>query len=148
MTEMTKYLDPKLITFFEAKDQTEALRTLVDLLDSAGKLPNKEKFLEAIIDREKVVSTGIGMGVAFPHAKQPEFKDFFVAIAILKEGVDWKALDDTPVRIIFMIGGPDNKQTEYLQLLSKLTMAIEDEKKRKQLLKIHSPESIIALFQE
>jgi PTS system nitrogen regulatory IIA component len=71
---------------------------------------------------------------------------FFIAIAISKKGIDWNALDNAAVRLIFMIGGPEGKQTEYLQLLSSLTMAIKDEDIRKKLLTLNSKEAIIQLF--
>lgn len=145
-TRFSQYMDPSLIDFIDVQTRDEALQALVDTLDAAGRLPDRLSFYEAIIDREKVVSTGIGMGVAIPHAKQPLFKDFFIALAISKKGIDWKALDGAPVRLIFMIGGPDNKQTEYLQLLSSLTMAIKDEELRKKLLTLNSKEAIIQLF--
>ena len=148
MSKIIRYLDPQLITLFDVSNQAEALETLIDLADRAGKIPNKESFLKAVFDREKLVSTGIGMGVALPHAKQPQFQDFFIAIGILKQGIDWKALDGAPVRIIFLIGGPGNKQTEYLKLLSNLTTAIKNEEKRKKLLQTNSPEAIIKLFKE
>ncbi len=63
------------------------------------------------MEREKIVSTGIGMGVAIPTPKLNSVEDFFIAIAVLTHGVEWNALDGGPVRLIFMIGGPDDKQT-------------------------------------
>ena len=72
------------------------------------------------------------MGVAVPHAKMDNFTDFFIAVGIQKQkGLDWNALDKAPVRLIFMIGGPEDKQSEYLQILSLLTSAIKDVELRK-----------------
>ena len=147
MVKIIRYLDPRLITFLDIANQTEALETLVDLVDRSGRLPDKGSFLQAVFEREKLVSTGIGMGVALPHAKQSSFRDFFIAIGILKKGIDWQALDDAPVRIIFLIGGPADKQTEYLQLLSSLTTAIENEEKRKMLLQADNAEKVLELFE-
>jgi len=146
MIKISKYLDPKLITFIDAADRDEALKVLINLLHQNGKLADPSVFYQAIIDREKIVSTGIGMGVAIPHAKLPDFDDFFIAIGILQKGLDWKALDGAPVRVVIMIGGPDDKQTEYLQMLSKLTLAIKDEQRRKKMLTLNSPTDIIELF--
>jgi PTS system nitrogen regulatory IIA component len=139
-------MDPNLVCFIDVDTRQEALQEMVDMLYYADKLKDKEQFLKAILDREKVVSTGIGLGVAIPHAKLPDYPDFFIAIAISKKGIDWNALDNAAVRLIFMIGGPDDKQTEYLQLLSHLTMAIKDEERRKKLLTLNSKEAIIQLF--
>ena len=143
---ISKYLDPRLVTELRVDTRDDALRALVDLLDLEGKLLNKEAFYEAILERERIVSTGIGMGVAVPDAKLSGYSTFFIAIGIHQRGIAWEALDGFPVRLIFMIGGPDDKQTEYLQLLSRLTLAIKDEERRKKILQLNKPEDIIALF--
>lgn len=148
MIKISKYLDLKLISFISAENRDEALHAIVDNLNRHGVLKDKEIFYHSILEREKVVSTGIGMGVAIPHAKLGGYDDFFIAIGILQKGVDWNSFDESPVRIIFMIGGPDDKQTEYLQILSGLTMAIKDEDKRRKMLTLNSPEAIMALFKE
>ncbi len=147
MIKIAKYLNKNLILFINANNRDEALEKLVDCIYQDGKLEDRESFFQAIIEREKIVSTGIGMGVAIPHAKLPGYDEFFIAIGILKKGVDWQAIDHSPVRIIFMIGGPDDKQTEYLQILSGLTLAIKNEDLRKKLLTLNSPEDIVKLFE-
>lgn len=140
------YLDPRLIAFLDVETRDEAIKTLVTMIHEAGKLQDRYAFYEAIIEREKIVSTGIGMGTAIPHAKLNSYDNFFIAIGILRKGLDWNALDGSPVRIIFLIGGPDDKQTEYLQILSKLTQLIKDDQTRKKMLTLNSPEDIIKLF--
>ncbi len=146
MAKIAPYLSAKRVVFLDVSNRDEALRQLVDVIAADGKVKDKELFFNAIMDREKIVSTGISMGVAIPHAKLAEYDDFFIAIGILQKGVDWGALDGAQVRIIFMIGGPDDKQTEYLQILSALTGAIKDEEIRKALLQEKSPEKIVELF--
>lgn len=146
MTPIAQYMDPNLVCFIDAETRQEALQAMVNILYYSDRLQEKEHFLKAILDREKIVSTGIGLGVAIPHAKLPNYKDFFIAIGISKKGIDWNALDNSAVRLIFMIGGPDDKQTEYLQLLSNLTIALKDEERRKKLLTLNSKEAIIQLF--
>ncbi len=122
---------------------------LVDLLYKSKKLKDKDQFYKKIIEREKIVSTGIGMGIAIPHAKLKEYDDFFIALGILKNHkINWNSLDYIPVRMVFMIGGPEIKQNEYLQLLSKLTIAIKDDFLRKNILKATNKEEIIKLFSQ
>ena len=146
MIRISKYLDPSLVIFLNAESRDEALNSMVDAAYAAQKIHDKEAFYAAIIDREKIVSTGIGMGVAIPHAKLSSYDDFFIGIGILPKGVDWNSLDGSPVRLVFMIGGPDDKQTEYLQILSSLTLAIKDEERRKKIVTLNSPAAIIDLF--
>lgn len=145
--EISDYLEKELIAFLDVKTQDQALVYLIDLLDGAGKLKNKEAFYHAILDREKIVSTGIGIGVAIPHAKLPGYDDFFIAIGIQKgEGIEWHSLDGLPVRIVIMIGGPEDRQAEYLNILSMLTSAIKGEDRRKALLKATTKEEVLAVF--
>lgn len=143
---ISKYLNANLVKLLDVNDRDAALHTLVDLLNSQGRLKDREIFYQAILERENIVSTGIGMGVAVPHAKISGYETFFIAIGIHPKGIPWDALDGVPVRLIFMIGGPDDKQTEYLQLLSRLTMAIKDEERRKKILQLTNAQDIIALF--
>jgi PTS system nitrogen regulatory IIA component len=138
-----------VICFLEESSRDHALEKLVNALGDEGEIADKPTFLEAIIKREKIVSTGIGMGVAIPHAKLPSFDRFFLAVGLqkTKEGIEWDALDGAPVRLIFMIGGPANQQTEYLKILSRLTAAIKDEERRKKLLASETKEEVISLFE-
>jgi nitrogen PTS system EIIA component len=144
---ISRYMDHKLVVFSHALTRDEVLRQLVHHVYLAGKLDDEEAFYRAIIEREKIVSTGIGMGVAIPHAKLPSYDQFFIVLGILQKPVDWLSLDGAPVRLVFMIGGPDDKQTEYLQILSQLTQAIKDEDRRKKLLTYQDPRKMIELFQ-
>lgn len=144
---ISDYLDSRLITFLDVDTRDEAILALIDLLDEEGHLPNKEAFRKAIFHREQLVSTGIGMGVAVPHAKLKDFPDFFIVVGIQKKkGLDWNALDKAPVRLIFMIGGPEDRQTEYLQILSLLTSAIRDVDLRKKLLNADATEQVFEYF--
>lgn len=146
MVNISDYLDPRLVAFLEVDTRDEAIKTLVNMVNQTGRLSDKTAFYDAIIEREKIVSTGIGMGAAIPHAKLAAFDDFFIAIGILRKGIDWNALDGSSVRLIFLIGGPDDKQTEYLRILSNLTQVIKNDQLRKKMLTLNSPEDIIQLF--
>ncbi len=146
--KIADYLDARLIAFLDVSARDAAIDALIDLLAAEGKLPDKKQFRTAILHREQLVSTGIGMGVALPHAKLSQLDDFFIAIGIQqKKGIEWNALDKAPVRLIFLIGGPDNRQSEYLQILSQLTTAIRDVELRKELLQAESAEEAFALFE-
>lgn len=146
---IAEYLDPKLIVFFDAKKREEALDQLIERLSEQGKLFDKDAFKGAIYKREGVVSTGIGMSVAVPHARLPGFDKFFIAVGIQRgvDGIEWDALDGSNVRLVFMIGGPADKHTDYLAILSKLTMAIKDESRRKGLFECQNAQDVIKLFE-
>ena len=146
---ITDYLDPSLVAFLDVSTRDDAIDALIDLLAEQNKLEDPTAFRKAIFHREQLVSTGIGMSVAIPHAKMKNFSDFFIVMGIQKKkGLDWNALDKVPVRLIFLIGGPENRQPEYLQILSMLTAAIRDVELRKELLKAISPDEVVDLFSE
>ena len=144
---ISNYIDMNLIFFLNADTSTEAIEHLVNGLFEFEVISDKNIFGKAIFEREKIVSTGIGMGVAVPHAKLYSLKNFFIAIGIQKgKGLEWNAIDKAPVRLIFMIGGPDDRQTEYLQILSHLTKIIKDESLRKKIFSAKKPEEIVKLL--
>ena len=146
MIQLADYLDEQLVIFLAASSKEEVLTALVDLVVQKKELPARDRFYQAIIDREKLVSTAIGLGVAIPHAKLPVYTDFFVGIAILHKGIDWNAIDDSLVRLVFLIGGPENRQTEYLKILSSVTVAMRDEQVRRRLITATSPQSVVAIL--
>ena len=146
MIRLLNYIDERLILFRDSATKEEVLKKLVDLVVTTKELPAKDRFYQAILDRENLVSTAIGMGVAIPHAKLPVYSDFFVAVAIMHKGVDWNAIDDSLVRLVFLIGGPDDRQTDYLKLLSSLTVAMRDEQLRRRLVTAPSPQAAVAIL--
>lgn len=143
MSNLASYFDERLILFLEASNQKAALKQLIEPLYELKKIEDPVFFLEKVEAREKIVSTGVGFGVAIPHAKVSGTDEFFIALGILKKPLDWKAIDGHPVRLLFLIGGPDDKQNEYLQILSQITSLIKDENFRKNLLTLNSPTDIV-----
>ena len=145
---IANYLDPNLVLFLSNENRDDALHALTDLINQAGKLKDRDAFFTGVCDREKIVSTGIGLGVAIPHAKLFGYTEFFIAIGIQNNhGIEWNSLDKLPVNLIFMIGGPDDRQTEYLKILSRLTCAIKDEERRRKLVLAKDGTQVIDLFE-
>ena len=167
MHSLFSYLRPDLVLFSHASAAKELLQQLIDQGHLMGVIPDSDHFYRAILEREKIVSTAVGMGVAIPHAKQAQLSRFFVIIGILPHPIDWQAGEEElltashlekpfkipscshpGVSLVFLIGGPDDRQTEYLQLLSNLTRAIREEKIYKKLLTTTSPQAVIDLFKD
>jgi len=145
--KISHYLELFLIEFLDVSNRNEAIDALIDLLDEAGKLPNRDVFRKAIFEREELLSTGIGVGVAVPHAKLKGFNDFFIAVGVQqKKGIEWNAIDKAPVRLVFLIGGPDDRQSEYLKILSQLTAAIKDQNLRKELMNASTADEVCEVF--
>jgi PTS system nitrogen regulatory IIA component len=146
MLSLKDYLDEGSVLFLDAPTRDDALRTLIAHLASTNTLSDPDTFYRAVLEREKLVSTGIGMGLAIPHAKLPSLSHFFLAVGIHRRGIEWESLDNSPVRLIFLIGGPDDKQSHYLQLLSTLTTYLRDPELRRKLMSATTPAEVVALL--
>ena len=141
------FLAPDAITFLQTDDRLEVINQLCNKLEDQEILQEREPFFEALIERENIVSTAIGMGVAIPHAKLPTFDDFFIALGIHQgDGIEWDAIDQLPVHLIFLIGGPASEQKLYLNILSRITSAMRDETLRSKLLHAHTKAEVHSLL--
>lgn len=130
----------------DCNDKNKILDLMVKTAKDKNKIKDVKAFEDAIFERENIMSTDIGWQVAIPHAKLDSIDDFFIIPAVLKQECDWQAGNDQKVKLIFMIGGPGNSQIRYLQILSKLSLIIRNESKRKALLESKTIEDVINQF--
>ena len=112
------------------KTRNEVLREMVGVLAHSPHVTNADALFEAILEREKLVSTGIGFGIAIPHAKIPEVTQFCLGIGVSRSGVIYPSIDDSPVRILVMIAGPEGEQGRYLKLLARIQRFLKNERDR------------------
>ncbi len=148
MAEIKELLDKKRIKFINSKNKKDALNEIIDLFIGDPKIDDIDKVREAIMEREKIISTGIGLGIAVPHAKIESVKDFVMAIGISKKGVEFESLDNQKVHIIVMILGPAHKHKEYLEILAKIILFLKNRKNREKIMSCNSTEEIYNLFME
>jgi mannitol/fructose-specific phosphotransferase system IIA component (Ntr-type) len=109
-------------------------------------ITDKEAFVTAIFEREKIISTGVGIGVAVPHVKIPQVKDFVAAIGRSTKGVEFQALDEKPVNIIVMIGASDKQAGEFLKVLAAIVLKLKDKDFRRAVMLARSSADIKELF--
>jgi PTS system fructose-specific IIC component len=122
---------------------------MIAKLDQAGVLTSKDEFKQAIIHRENESSTGIGMNIAIPHGKSDAVTKPRVVFGIKKDGVDWKSLDGTEAKLIFMIAVPKTSQGDaHLKILQMLSRKLMDDNFRDQLLAVQSKEKTFELLGE
>jgi fructose-specific phosphotransferase system IIA component len=128
--------------------KAEVINTLVDLAATQERVVDKEKLREAIFEREKIMSTGVGSGFAIPHAKTDAVTDIVAAFAVTAQPIDYQSLDDQPVRLIFLLVGRDNMVGPHIKLLSRISRLMNKEEFRKQLLEAASPKEILEIFKQ
>ena len=119
---------------------------LVNQLDKAGKLNNVTTFKEAIHNRESQSTTGIGEGIAIPHAKVAAVDTPAIAFGKSKSGVDYQSLDMQPAHLFFMIAAPEGGAQTHLDALAKLSGILMDEKVREDLLHANSPQEVLQII--
>lgn len=111
----------------KAASKNEAIEKMVDLMVRSGKISNKEEYQRSVFAREAEGTTGIGEGIAIPHAKSKAVAKPALAAMVLKDGVEYEALDDQPVHLIFLIAAPESKDNIHLDVLSRLSVLLMDE---------------------
>lgn len=139
-------IDESRIVDLKATTKEEALRELVDVLATSPNVTDPDDLLRAILEREKVLSTGVGIEVAMPHVKIPSVKNFVIAIGRSHKGIDFESLDEKPVYIIVMIGANDKQAGDFLKVLAKLVLRLKNKTFRKQVMFAKSPKRIKELF--
>lgn len=116
---------------------------MVGLMEKGGHLRDAESYKKAVFEREAQGTTGIGEGIAIPHAKTAAVKSPGLAAMTLTEGTEFESLDGQPVRLIFMIAAPDSKDNVHLEVLSRLSMLLMDDGFRSRLMEADTPESFL-----
>lgn len=124
ITELLR--EDTILLDLKSKTKAEVIQELVDKLDSAGRLHDKEKYKEAILAREAQSTTGIGEGIAIPHAKTNAVKVPAIAFGRSTEGIDYEALDGAPSHLFFMIAASEGANNEHLETLSRLSSFLMD----------------------
>ncbi len=118
----------------KAADKREAIAALVDLLAAAGKAPDRDALLAAVLEREALAPTGLGDDCAIPHAQTDAVSETSVAVVRLAEPVGFDAPDGSPARLVVLLAGPKDTAADHLRLLSKLPRLLSDPEVRRALL--------------
>ncbi|RIM30135.1 PTS sugar transporter subunit IIA, partial [Staphylococcus cohnii] len=129
-----------------ASDKNGVIDELVNQLNQAGKLDDLTSFKEAIHNRESQSTTGIGEGIAIPHAKVAAVNTPAIAFGKSKIGVDYQSLDMQPAHLFFMIAAPEGGAQTHLDALAKLSGILMDENVRASLLHAESPEEVLNII--
>ncbi|HKY34110.1 MAG TPA: PTS sugar transporter subunit IIA [Candidatus Polarisedimenticolia bacterium] len=106
-------------------DMEECLETMAVLMRERGAIGDKVDTVTRLMERERTMSTGMGGGVAVPHAKSPLVKRMTVAMGQVPDGVDFKAIDGKPVHIVFLLLGPPDSTREHVDLLARIAYLVK-----------------------
>ena len=109
------------------KDKDELLKNAVKLMCRSGIINNEKEYLNSVLEREKESTTGVGNGIAIPHGRCKAVDKAGLAAIVLNKPVEYEALDNKPVELLFLIAAPEDKGNVHLEILSKLAMMLMDQ---------------------
>lgn len=131
-----------------ARTKEQLLAELVEVVSRGLPAAAAEAILASVREREKVLSTGIGEGVAIPHGKTPVVDQLLMAAGVTDEPVDFDALDGEPVRLCFVLVGPDSAAGAHVRALSRISRLLRRAPLRDALRAASSPEEFLRLVRE
>ncbi|MGG1220172.1 PTS fructose transporter subunit IIABC [Priestia endophytica] len=148
--KLTEIINLELIeTDLTGETRDEIIDEMIGKLNRVGALHSEEEFKQAIMNREQEGTTGIGMNIAIPHGKSDAVKKPSVVFGIKQSGVDWKSLDGTEAKLIFMIAVPkESKGNEHLKILQMLSRKLMDDSYKERLLSVQTKEEAYKLLDE
>jgi len=132
----------------EAATKEELLRELVGVVAASGSVPDTEDLLRAVREREAVLSTGIGHGVAIPHGKSAAVSDLRMAAGRASEPVDFDALDGQPVSLFFLLVGPESAAGPHIKALSRISRLVRKDEVRARLVAARTAEEFMQALHE
>ena len=146
---ITQLLNVNLIKLeLTSKTKEDVINEMAKMLDEDGKLLDIDKYIKAVVDREKEFSTGIGMGIAIPHGKSSGVKEPALVFGRSTGGLDYQSMDDELAHLFFLIAVPEESSNEHLKILSQISRKLMHKELRDSLMQASSPEEIITLLQK
>jgi len=146
--KISEYLSPQRVVHLAAADKSAALAELAELVARDASLP-ADRLTEAIEQRERLMSTGIGQGIAIPHVRIDGVSEPMMALGISRDGLgDYESLDGQPVYIVVLIVAPKGQHEAYLRLLAAAMDVLKDQQRRQRLLSTETPQQAYELMTE
>ena len=147
--QLEALIDPELIfADLSCADRPMLLRSLAQRLVETGRFSDPDELYEKLWEREQLGSTGIGAGVAVPHCKMANLDRVVVGVALLREGIEFGAVDRNPVRLVFLVVSPEEQPAEHLQCLAAISKWVKGDHHVEQILRAEGRTEIHALLKE
>ena len=142
MIRICDLLSMDRIKILDANDKKQALKDICSILSTADTITDAAELEKTIFERENIISTSIGLGIAIPHVRLKSVTGMTMAIGVIKKGIDFQSFDDSPVHIIIMIAAPAGTHREYLSLLAKIALLLKNNSLRESILTAQTPREI------
>lgn len=129
-------------------DKRGVIREFAEMLRSRDRIRDESELVRVLLERESLGSTGIGDGVAIPHAKLHQLREMIVAFGRSDQGVEYDAMDARPVHLFFLLVTPDDRPGEHLRALARISRILKNPALREQLRQAPGREDILKLIHE
>lgn len=137
-----------IIHQIQSTEKTDVINEMIDLFKDDPRVKDIEKVRETVLAREKIMSTGVGKNFAIPHGKTVATTDILCAFARSSTPLEYDALDQQPVHLLFLIVGQDNLVSLHIKLLSRISRMMTKDDFREKLMNAATKEEILAIFKE
>ncbi len=147
--KISNFLKPsQIISDLKGSTKEEIITELITIFKEDVRVSNIDKMKEAVLDREKKMSTGVGKGFALPHGKTEAITEIIAAFGRVKQGIEYEALDHQPVYLVFLLVGKENLVGPHIKLLSRISRMMNKDEFREKLMQAEDADEIFSIFQE
>lgn len=145
--KLSKFCEEDLMTFdLQGQTKEDVITELVELASQSNLVRDRDELLNAVLEREKLVTTGVGYGVAFPHAKTRALKGIVITFGRSEVGIDFEAMDKKPVHLFFLIAAPEDAIGAHLNVMARLSYIMKSEKNRERLMRAKTPGEVMLIL--
>lgn len=145
--KLSKFCSEDLITFdLKSTEKEKVLEELVDLVSGSALVKDAAQLIADVKEREELVTTGVGYGVAFPHAKTKATKGIVIGFGRSEAGIDFDAMDHKPVHLFFLIAAPEDAIGAHLNVMARLSYVMKSEENREKMMKVTSPGELLQMI--
>jgi fructose-specific phosphotransferase system IIA component len=145
--KLSKFCEEDLMTFdLQGQTKEEVIAELVELAAQSTLVRDQDELKSAVLEREKLVTTGVGYGVAFPHAKTRALKGIVIVFGRSEVGVDFEAMDKKPVHLFFLIAAPEDAIGAHLNVMARLSYVMKSEKNRERLMRAKTAGEVMLIL--
>ena len=137
-----------MIVGLKGNSKEEIIEELVDCLDAGDAISDRDKVLQAVVEREKIMSTGIGDGTAIPHGKSDAVQRLVAALGTHRRGVDFEALDGEPAFVFFLLVSPANVSGPHIKALARISRLLKNDEFKKSLTEASTPAEVLEAIAE
>ncbi len=137
-----------IATKIDVKDKEQVIKKLIDLMGNLHDYGGRDNVFKVVLEREKLMSTGVGHGIAIPHGKVEQCPKIIASLCTLNNGVDFSSPDQKPINLAILLVGPKSETSAHIRALAHISKLVQDEKTRRDLLEAVTPSMVFDILKK